>query len=470
MAPTGFFRRIFFNDKPLTPAEYKHSRSLLIADTATAGMIGALSSGVFLAGLAASLGASDALNGMLASIPPLMNLTQIFSALLMERLRNRKLIIVATAALHRLLVGAIFFILLFVPSQTGRLVMLVAIYCMINILGSITGLAGTNWTVDLVPSEIRGRFFAKRDTISMAIQSVLSIGMGAILEAHRGTPNEKYVYAFFGAFIIASTIANTIILICMKEPPVESSGAHISLSSIVKIPLAYKPYRRVLVLNILWNIGACFAGPFTGVYMVTTLKLDYTYMMVLGLVGNLLRIVLTPFVGRLADRTNWALIGKLGMGLVGIHYLLWFATDINTWWLAFPLAVVVSSVGNAGLGLAQFNLQVSNMPDENRMMFFSLNSLICGVIGFCSTSLASAVLVLVGDASLKVGGYQVSALQCIFLFSGFLIMGCAFYISKAFNAPALVIGRKKRNLAARRSDPTPPESIKTETQQENTPD
>ena len=87
----------------LTEQEIESGLRAVIRDGMASNAMATLTGGVFLVAFALQLGASNTLIGLLAAVPPLAQLVQIPSILLVERLRNRRAISVVASSMSRII-------------------------------------------------------------------------------------------------------------------------------------------------------------------------------------------------------------------------------------------------------------------------------------------------------------------------------------------------------------------------------
>lgn len=114
--------------------------------------------------------------------------------------------------------------------------------------------------------------------------------------------------------------------------------------------------------------------------------------MVVGFFGNLIRIAITPMVGRMGDRYGMACIYKYS--LVGI--LLNFAfMALSVPSNAYPMtiaATIFSAIGWSFAGIGLFGIQLELINEEKRTLQLSILSSIGGVYGFLVSFLAGRLL------------------------------------------------------------------------------
>ena len=86
----------------LTDGQIRSGLDYIVKDGIASQAMGVLTGGAFLIAFAVKLGASNLVIGLLAAIDPLSQLLQLPSIFLVEKIRNRRLIIVVAAGLSRL--------------------------------------------------------------------------------------------------------------------------------------------------------------------------------------------------------------------------------------------------------------------------------------------------------------------------------------------------------------------------------
>ena len=72
----------------------------------------------------------------------------------------------------------------------------------------------------------------------------------------------------------------------------------------------------------MWMNCAYISAQFNASYQIKELNLSYTFLMVIGFISNLLRIYITPKVGRYGDYYGMARVLKYFILTLGIQYLL----------------------------------------------------------------------------------------------------------------------------------------------------
>jgi len=411
---------------PMTAGDFSKGRNLFIAEGCCANGIVTLTTGAFLSGYASSLGADDSLNGIIGSIPLLLCSLQMFSSILLESLTRKKGLIVGFSFVHRLLLSMVFFLPLFITQPLIRLAAVVVLYGIAHFFGASIGTGTGNWILQLVPQNIRGDYLGKKDSFAFAFSTVLSLIMGRVMDWFRNNGMEQTGFLAVGATVLLIACTDFWCLLSIKEP--ESTPHKQKLKDVLLAPITDIKYRKVMITYVFWNLALQIAGPFFSVYMVTGLKMDYTYITFLGLISSTVRILAAWLWGKLADATSWLLAGRLSMGMLGFIHISWLFMTPDTCYTLQPVLQALSGAAWGGIAISVFNLQYHYAPEDKRVLYVSANSSYAGLCGFFSTLLGASLLTIL--PSFQIGSLPVSGMQILFLLSGSLILGCVLYMGK----------------------------------------
>lgn len=422
-------RDLYFNRKELAEADFRRSRKLFIFEGASATIITTLTTGAYLAGFASYMGANDQYNGIIGAIPALTGIIQVFSAMVFEKLKHRKLLVCLMCLFFRLLLGLIVFIPVIVSDTTARLTLLAVCLVLTYLAASFITPAANNWIMSLTPVSMRGRYFGTRDSYLLASSMIVSLVMGWTLDRFRGADNEYGGFLVVFGIVLVIAVINFFTISSVDEPPVQSRGkVELGIRSILTLPLKDKSFRKVIALFILWNIGFQIGGPFFAVYMVTGLKLPYTFIMVCNLLSSVTSVLLVRFWGRLADRRSWVFTTKLSIGLLAIIHFSWLSVNSTTAMFLMPLYFIISGAAWAGINISLFNIQFMFSPEEGRTVYLGFNAALGGLVGFSTTLFGSFLVGQLQNWGINIYGINIGNMQLLFGLSGLLLGACAAFI------------------------------------------
>lgn len=432
MYAVNYMRQLIFNTyynrQPMNEADYQKSRHLFVVEGSMSNGILALTTGAFLSGYASMLGADDSLNGIIGAIPTLSCVVQLFSSAVLENLKEKKFTIAVLAFAHRLLLTLLFFVPLFIPGKALRLLTVIVIFAAAHACGAFIGTGAGNWLRKLVPEHELGVYLGKRDAKALAFTTGVTLVMGKMLDYFRMHQAEQTGFLTIGMAVLAMTFVNFYCMSTIKEPTEEALRPKVNLKQVFTEPVKNHSFRKIIGFYGFWNLGLQIAAPFFSVYMVTGLQLDYTYIMLLGLIASLSRVASAGIWGRLADRRSWLWITKMSMLLLGFVHLSWFFMTKETCILLQPILQCASGIAWGGIALSIFNVQFLYAPRDKQVMFVGANSAYAGLIGFGGTLIGGLLLKVL--PSFQIGAFPVNGMQILFALSGGLIMGCSWYVHR----------------------------------------
>jgi MFS family permease len=417
-----------YSNGNLSEKDYSKGRNVFLIEGGSGTGIFSLTTGAFLAGFANYLGVSNSLSGIICAIPSLVCVIQIFSSILFEQLSHRKFIVSAISFLAKLILGIMFFIPILALGKTGNAILLAIIY---GVAYGLTGFIApplSNWIVDLTPNNIRGRYLAKKDGVSLIASTIITIILGKMLDLFKSDGRQTLGFIFIGITVIILAIINFLALSSIKEPKVKISTTKLDLKTAIIEPFKNKAFKKVLVLSAIWNIAFQIGAPFFAIYMVTELKLDYAYIMIWSMIGAVVRVLATQLWGKMADSKSWTIVTKLALAVLALNHITWLFLSADLKSVLFPVVNIIGSIAWGGLPIAMFNIQFVFAPKEGRTMYLGMNAAFGGIIGFLTAILGSTIVSAIKANTISIFGISIGAMQMLFGMSGILILFCAVYV------------------------------------------
>lgn len=443
----GKMRRIFFMALPENEKDYQKSRRLYIVSDTASQMLSGFAGGVFLVNLMSSVGISEGNIGIILSMGELSAFFQLITMNYVQHLVKFKLFI-CIATLQKIWFAFIYFIPLFAWPDSVKAVVLILSYFAANICIRLGTPPTNDWVADLVPSNVRGRFFSRKEGIAVFFTVLVSLIMGIMLDYYKNT---KLLQGFVvtGAVIFLLAIVNVVSVILMKEPKkgllneqgkeihgrlakrlVQKQGENNKSSVSSEIGHAFHDtsFLKVLILNCMWMTAYFVAMPFNFSYQLNELKLSYTYITVISFVCSLLRILITPVVGKAADRVGMAKTVERGMALVALHYLVMVFARASNGYLTYTIATIFSCCAWAYTGIGFLGIQLEFFDKERRVVLFSLFSAISGIYGFLVSFVTGKLLDFLQKKEMLIGNVPVYAQQITNLMGLCATVGIILYI------------------------------------------
>jgi MFS family permease len=372
---------LFKTEESLTEEQVQSGLSYVIKDGIASQSMGIFTGGAFLVAFAIKLGASNFVIGLLAAIGPLSQLLQLPSIFLVEKIRNRRAIVVIAAALSR------FFWLLIALSpflfgaKIGLAVLLVSMIAA-SALGAISGCSWNSWMRDLIPQEILGSFFSKRMRIATGVGIVLSILAAVYLDLWKKMFAEHELHGYSILFF-AGFLAGVLGLYYLYKTPEKRMPVVTEKSSILRLlskPFKDENFRKLIVFMCSWNFAVNLAAPFFMVYMLKRLGLSMSFIIGLSVLSQVLNFAFLKIWGKFTDRfSNKSVLAICGPLFI-FSILAWtFTTMPEKYFLTIPLLLIIHIImglSSAGVSLASGNISMKLAPQGQATAYLATNTIV----------------------------------------------------------------------------------------------
>jgi MFS family permease len=388
----------------LTKKQVRKSLKNSILDGATYSSMAGLTQN-YTTPFALAMNASTTQIGFLAAFPSIaMVLTQLGSPTLVERLGSRKLFILVGAFLHSLM----WLPVLLIPYvfHSHQVWWFIAFMTLLTAFDAMGNAPWNSMMADLVPEQVRGRYFATRSRISSFVALILSFVAGGVLQLLTKHGYLGFTILFSGALI--SRFFSAYYLSQMDEPPALKPKT--KQASILQLSrsLVSTNIGKFILFNAFLSFSANFASPFFSVYMLRDLKFNYLTYFVATAIPTLTTLLFIPFWGRRIDKSGNITVLKVTTLFVPVLPIMWLFSS-NVFYLCGVQAV--AGFAWAGCNLAINLFLYSATPAENRTRYIALNN----VLMFAGVSIGS---LLGGIAAPHVPRIFNNNLLTIFLISG----------------------------------------------------
>lgn len=429
----SLLKSVYYSDTALTEKDYIKSRRIIFMAAASASMILALTSGSFLAGFLTYLGASAQFCAIISVIPQFACFIQLISPMIFERLEHRKFLVCISCFIFRLSVSLVVFVPFLVKGTALRLTAILIIYTAGYLAAGFVTPGLNNWYLSVAPSKGRGRFLSIKDTIAMIVSAALTLGVGAMLDSTRNDGKPMTGFLIMYILAIALAFADFIINSFIKEQKLEVPQVKVSLRDSILTPLKDKKYIGVIIFFTVWIFASQFSFSFIPVYLVSELKLSYSFISTVGVLSSIAAMLALLIWGRVADAVSWTFLLRC-CGLVqACCYLGWFFVDSSTSGILVPVLQIISACCSSAFGMGTVNLQFQKAPETGRTAYLGVCSAISCFAGFLSALLASGVSKLLQGLNFSIFRVSIGNIQILFLCTSILMFICITFILKRVN-------------------------------------
>jgi MFS family permease len=380
---------------------------------------------------ALTMGATTQQVGFLASIPNLiMSLAQLAAPGLSDRAGGRKRLVLLMALMH----AVMFLPILIIPYVFGtqQVWWLIGFLTLGTAFDAVSQPPWGSMMADLVPMELRGRFFGGRNRIAGFIAMVFSYIAGGILQLLTTNTNLAFSIIFAGA--IVSRLTSLYFLAQMNEPlvPAASKNGQDGLLRITR-NLFSSNIGRFTVFHSLINFTATIAGPFFAPYMLRELKFDYITYAIINSASTLSTIGFMTWWGKRTDKAGNIRVLQFTSFLIPFVPIGWLVSRDFYWILVVQ---VFSGFIWAGFQLASSVFLFDASPPENRTRHIAIYN----TLMYLGVSLGSLTGGILSPFLPEING---SYFLTIFLVSGIARLAVVFvfapHISEVRDVPLVSI-------------------------------
>jgi MFS family permease len=399
-------------DRPWT--HLRPSLRAALFEGASAEVFAACAGGGILTAWAIYLGASPLVIGLLGALPVACNVLNLPAAWLTHIVGRKRLAVAAVGASRLAYLPLIAFPFLPLPDAT-RLRLFIALVAVTSVLAVIGNNAWIAWMGDLVPAQIRGRFFGRRTVFLTLAGATTSLAAGVALDTLSPHGWKGEALAGLAAVACLAGLASIWLLRTQHEPPAASANAERNGWAALADCLRDRSVRPFLWYQFAWHVAVASVAGFISFHMLVNLRMGFALVAAHGVAVAVVRIVAAPLWGRAVDRLGARPVLVLCSFGVAAVPAIWMLTTPDRLW---PIAVeaLVSGVLWGGHGIASVDLSVALAPRAGRPFFLAAFAT-AGGLGFALASILAGVVASALPAQFQLFGISWTAIHVLLLIS-----------------------------------------------------
>jgi MFS family permease len=368
-----------------------------------------LLSGPFLTGYLLFLGASSGEIGFVLAITTVVNISQILMAVLMQKFRNRKRIIVIFGSLHRIGWASVGLIPMFFDKEWWVIIYMI-LYSTAFLSNALAGVVWTSLISDMVPAQVRGRYFGIRNTIHGAIGSVALYVGGVILDHHPGYQGFTYLFVISGICAIWNMFAYML----YPNPPFEGSTESKPLGMIGK-PLKDQDFIKAILFLSLWLFLQGTSVPFFNYVMLKLMNISYQWVSIVTVAHTIVMMISYYIWGNLNARFSAKTLLYWSLPMIAAACLLWGTLAFLPGLLVLFLVHILLGIGLGGFNQMVFTFTIGDTPKSERPMYIAVYSALTGFAAFLGPILGGRIYEWLDGTPLWVQEYGLTVLVGLIL-------------------------------------------------------
>jgi MFS family permease len=215
-----------------------------------------------------------------------------------------------------------------------------------------------------------------------------------------------------------------------------------SIKEILGITLFDKKLNKVILLDILWHIGTGISTAFFSIYAQQSMEIAIVTITVITAASSLLRVLVSKFFGRMADKYSWAKMLSVCFLIGAVSFLIFaFANPGNCFTLNifgsnikinifYILYVLLHAVSTAGTNSGMTNITFDYVSHENRRYALGIKSAIGGLVAFLATFAVRFFVNAYSEGVFTLLGTKIYAQQILSFGTALIFLFIVVYIKK----------------------------------------
>ncbi len=437
---------------------------------------------------AALIGGGNFTLGLIAAIPSMAAILQLWATVLIERTGLTKFQFLAFGTAHRLMFLLMAFIPLVLPVPSRAAVAALLVLLLLSwSFDAFARPAWISWMGVLIPPRIRGRYLARRRQITTLVQTFAAVGVALLLD--RRMENDFAVIwpyqvrlgiTIMGLFVVAGACGSIDILLFGKIPEVIAHKASAPESPVhpqaTKRPGGRWRLIRYLLLDpmrdrkfrtyVLYSASTMCATTIGGFFfyrnMIENVLVGWPRPF---LITSVLFLVAGPIAGMLAARVVGRAVDRYGRRPVLVLGTIMTLTSIAPWfflgpdmpgWLIISIVALGPILGWMAWGaieMTKMNILLSFADGDGRSRYVAASQLyisLGGVIGGLAAAVLTSGFVFLQDNPLRIGPFLYNNWHVAFAAS-FLMRIVAIVMAARLHDPGSTRARTVAMMAGTRA-------------------
>lgn len=340
-----------------------------------------LSTGPFLVAFALLLGANNFTIGLLAAIPPLVQIFQIPSTHLVERIRKRRIITVISLTLYRICIFSMALIPFLYSIEFGLIFLIIFIVAQ-SVFASIGHTAWASWMHDTIPLNQLGAFYSKRLMLSTMVALLASLLAAIFIDYWVPSNLKSQIFGYSILFIIAFIFGMVSIYFILRvsEPIMFEPEFRMKFSKMIIEPFKDKNYRNILIFLGVWSFAINLAAPFFTVYMLKKLQFSITIIIILTVISQITTVLFLRIWGRLIDKFSNKSVLNVCCPLLILSIFAWTFIDLLSFYIFIILLLILIHIfmglSMAGVILATQNISLKLAPKGKGNSYLAVTTVV----------------------------------------------------------------------------------------------
>lgn len=354
--------------------------------------------GIFYTGFLSMYDISIEGAGIISYIPLIASCTSLFSSIILERIKKRKKILIASKIyFYAMYILATTLMPQFVTDPTARLWWFGIILFLAYAVYALFSPGFTPWFYTFYPNdnERRTRYITYNQIFSSIMSSAVMLLSAVITDALSGSEFQNTIILIMRYIAFALVLIDVAMQACAIEYPYPS-GAKIKFRQIFTLPFQYKKFLYCLLLIFVWHFIAYLNNGLWAYHLLNHFDFSYTLINSMSVMYTFILIFTQPFWRGVLRKYSW-------VKTFGLTCLIWVPTEIlfflmnpTNLYMYIPLCVAQNLL-SVGLNLSFSNILYMNLPSENSTAHIAFYSVGVNLFAFLGLYVGTEISSITGD-------------------------------------------------------------------------
>ena len=387
---------------------------------------------IFITKMAQILGASPIHFSILSAIGRLSDVFQLLGLAYTSNKKSLKRSVIVLAGFGRGLTFLFGFLPFMFPNLTA-LWFFIILFFIGMALQAMSANAWLAWVSDIVPANIRGRFFSRRSFFLLIAGLLTGYAVALFIDPYAEEPGRitavifslfngrglfspsMILYCFLFIFIAAAAIGIYGLFLLNKQDEHITEKRSVPFSHQLSSAIKDTNLRSLLLYGAWWMLAVGIGAPFWQPFMLQTLKLSIMTIQIYGTLSVLGSVLSLRYWGILIDKFGNKPSMHIAVIMGSINPLVWIFIGPDMYWPIF-IEAFTSGIMWAGANVIATNFVLSIAPPAKKQMYSALFG--------ATTSFSIMITMLLSGIfmppPIKIGSLQLTSYQVLFALTGLL--------------------------------------------------
>ena len=323
---------------------------------------------------------------------------------------------IAMMLVNQLLFAIVYLIPVFSLPSAAKTALFLVCFVSAYIVSNLAVPQKSGWLISFVSDRARGIYTAKKEMVSLLGGMIFTFIAGNVIDRMESAGNTRMVFVIGSITVFALMALHAFSLIPVGEIKAEAGGERAKFKTLLKDRM----FVKIVMVNVIWHIASCAATPFYGAYQIKELGFSMTFISIFSIAYSVVRMAVSPALGRFADRHSFASMVSICFMIAGAGFLVNCFTVPENGRILFTAYYCLSAASMGGINSAVSNLIYDHVKGAGRAGAIAVSSALGGAAGFLSTCLMSPVVELIQKNGNTLFGMKLYPAQFV-SFTAFLI-------------------------------------------------